>query len=171
MHKTYSGEVLWLLLSLMVFLSGCSSGTPVAVKDLAWNVSVVKSEIKDALQSVETVTQYNGTKTNVEHNQAPNSGNVFLLVNLNIRKTGSQADSFEWKLLSVLDQAGKTYARHENDTFLEQYDYSPRLTGLVIRFGEDEGWVCFEIPAAAAKGQLTLTYQGSASQQQITLRP
>jgi hypothetical protein len=44
------------------------------------------------------------------------------------------------------------------------------MTGLEIRLGQNQGWVCFEIPASAAGGKLTLVYSGAGSQQQISLQ-
>jgi hypothetical protein len=43
------------------------------------------------------------------------------------------------------------------------------MTGLEIRLGENQGWVCFEVPASAVKGKLTLIYSGEGSYQTIDL--
>ena len=44
------------------------------------------------------------------------------------------------------------------------------MTGLVIQLGENEGWICYEIPAQAANGELTLNYSGAGSQQEIVVK-
>lgn len=155
---------------LTILLSSCSPAQATPQADVTWQVEVAHVDIKESLQAIEVVTQYDGTKMDVEHKQAPNPGSSYLILKVTLRKTGSQAVPFDWKQLVVLDKAGTPYARHANDTFLEQYNYSPRLTGLEIRFGENAGWLCFEIPAAAAAGPLTLAYQASGSQQKIALQ-
>ena len=77
---------------------------------------------------------------------------------------------FDWSKLMVQDASGKTYPRVGNDSFLELYKYTPRMTGLELKFGENEGWVCYEIPAQAAQGTLTLVYSGEGSQQTLVVK-
>ena len=44
------------------------------------------------------------------------------------------------------------------------------MTGLAITLGVNQGWVCYEIPAQAANGKLTLAYSGDGSQQEIVVK-
>ena len=44
------------------------------------------------------------------------------------------------------------------------------MTGLELILGENEGWICYEIPAQAANGKLTLTYNAEGSQQEIIIK-
>ena len=156
-----------LLLSLMLF--GCSSAQLTANPNLIWKINLLKFEMKNKLESVETVTQYIGS-TEVLHQQYPSKGDVFLILKVNVSKQGAQATSFDWSKLTVQDNAGNAYQRNSNDTFLEQFNYTPRMTGLEIKIGVNEGWVCYEIPAQAANGKLTLTYNGEGSQQEIIVK-
>jgi hypothetical protein len=158
-----------LLLCLVFLLGGCASAKEISNSALTWKIDVSKHELKEGLHAVESVVQYDGSKMDVEHEQSPTEGAMYLILNIKISKIGDEPVPFDWKKLAVQDQAGNTYARHGNDTFLEQYNYIPRLTGLEIRFGENEGWLCFEIPAEAAKGKLTLIYSADGSQQEISL--
>jgi hypothetical protein len=164
MRKTIS------LLFLIFILCGCSAPTATQAVALNWQVQVISHEVKDTLKTVETVTEYNGTKTDVTHVQSPSQGNVYLIINLAVNKVGSEAITFTWQDLAVQDGSGNAYHRVSNDTFLEQHNYKPRMTGLEIRLGQNQGWVCFEIPASAAGGKLTLVYSGAGSQQQISLQ-
>jgi hypothetical protein len=105
----------------------------------------------------------------VVHEQSPASGNIYLIMNLTVQKTGSQSVPFQWKDLTVRDANGAVYGRRENDSFLEQHQYTPRMTGLDLRLGKEQGWVCYEIPASAAQGKLTLVYTTDEGQQEIPL--
>jgi Tfp pilus assembly protein PilP len=158
-----------LVLPILLLLFGCSPAKPTANPNLVWKVDVLKSEVKDKLESIETVNQYVGS-TDVLHQQYPAEGNVYLIMKVIISKQGTDPAPFDWTKLTVQDQAGNTYPRVSNDTFLEQFNYIPRMTGLEIKLGENEGWVCYEIPAQAAKGMLTLTYTAEGSQQEIVVK-
>jgi hypothetical protein len=106
----------------------------------------------------------------VVHQKYPTNGNVFLIMKLAVSKQGVEITPFDWSKLTVQDSAGKTYQRDSNDTFLEQFNYTPRMTGLELKLGDYEGWICYEIPAQAADGKLTLTYTGEGSQQEIIVK-
>ncbi len=159
-----------LILYVAISLVGCSPAKATTNPNLIWTVAVNKYELKDSLSTVEVVTQYNGTKVDVPHQQSPAPGNTYLILDLTITQTGADSVPFDWTKLTVQDNAGNAYSRSGNDTFLEQYNYTPRMTGLEIRFGVNEGWLCYEIPAAAANGKLTLTYTADGSQQEIVLK-
>ena len=137
---------------------------------LIWKIEVSKYELKSILQSTETVTQYNGAKTEIQHQQSPASGDVYIIMDITITKIGADSVPFDWAKLSIQDQNGTTFQRSSNDTFLEQYSYTPRITGLEIRFGVNEGWLCYEIPTAAANEKLTLIYTADGSQQEIVVK-
>jgi hypothetical protein len=162
-------EYILLVLPILLVLSSCSSAKPTANPNLVWSIDVLKFEMKDKLESVETVSQYVGS-TEVLHQQYPAEGNVYLIMKLTISKQGTDPVPFDWTKLSVADQAGTNYPRVSNDTFLEQFNYIPRMTGLEIKLGSNEGWICFEIPAEAAKGMLTLIYTAGGSQQEIVVK-
>jgi len=157
------------ILPISMLLFACSSATPTSDPGLIWKVDLKKFEVKDKLESIETVKQYIGT-TQELHQQSPSKGNVFLILDLSISKQGTAPTAFDWGQLTVQDSAGKIYQRSSNDTFLELFKYTPRMTGLEIKFGVNEGWVCYEIPAQVANGKLTLTYIGDGSQQSIVVK-
>jgi hypothetical protein len=169
--KSSSAKMLRYLFPLLlsIFLFSCAPAKQAANPNLTWTVSVLKYEVKNKLEGVETVTQYNGSYDEF-HQQAPADGNVYLIMNLTINKSGAGTNAFDWSKLTVKDEAGKTYQRTSNDTFLEQFKYKPRMTGLEIKIGSHTGWACFEIPAQAANGKLTLTYTADGSQQEVTVK-
>jgi hypothetical protein len=158
-----------LILPLAVMLFGCASPQPTDNPNLIWNVDLLKFEVKDKLENIETVPQYVGSTEEV-HYQYPDEGNVFLIMEVNISKPGTDVTPFDWSKLTVQDEAGNIFQRDSNDTFLEQFEYTPRITGLEIKFGVNEGWLCYEIPAQSAKGKLTLIYSDEGSQQEIIVK-
>jgi hypothetical protein len=159
--------LLILFLSLMMY--GCSPVKPSTNPNLIWKVDLLKYEVKNKLESIEIVAQYIGSTEEV-HLQSPAEGNVYLIMKVTISKQGVETTPFDWKKLSVLDNAGNTYQRISNDTFLEQFKYTPRMTGLEIKFGVNEGWMCYEIPAQVANDKLTLIYNAEGSQQEIVIK-
>ena len=168
-------DILLLITSLVLSLAGCqASKTPSVIppgSTLDWQIQVSRFEVKDGLNAVESVTQYNGSKIDVSHKQSPDAGFVYLIMNVTISKTSDQSTTpFDWQGLVVKDVSGNSYHRLANDTFLEQFQYSPRITGLQLRLGEYNGWLCYEIPASAEKGKLTLAYTAEGSQQEIILQ-
>jgi hypothetical protein len=158
-----------LVLPLCMMLFACSPAKSTPNSNLIWQVDVIKFEVKDKLESVETVKRYAGSSQQL-HQQFPAKGNVYLILNVSISKAGADTTPFEWSKLAVQDKAGNTYQRSNDDTFLEMYKYSPRLTALEIPSGAKKGWICYEVPAQAADDKLTLTYSAQGSQQEIALK-
>jgi hypothetical protein len=158
-----------LVLPLSLLLFGCSPVKSTANPNLIWKVDLLKFDVKDKLESVEVVQQYVGTTEQV-HQQYPPDGKVFLIMDLTITKHGTDPVSFDWSKLTIQDAAGNTYQRSGNDTFLELYKYLPRISGLELKLGKAEGWLCYEILAQAANGKLTLIYSGDGSQQEIIVK-
>ncbi len=159
-----------LSICLVISLFGCSPTRVTTNPNLIWTVNVNRTDLKKNLSSVQAITQYDGSEINVSHAQSPASGDVYLILNVTISKTGSQSSLFDWQFLMVKDASGNTYPRLSNDTFLLLYQYSPRITGLKIQLGDYTGWMAYEIPASAAKGELTLSYTAAGSQQEIVLQ-
>jgi hypothetical protein len=170
-NKSRLMVVIPVLLSLVLSQTGCRASDTTPTSTLTWQVEVSKVEIKDSLNAVESVTQYDGSKIDVVHTQNPATGDVYLIMEVTIRKTDNQsAIPFDWSQLVVVDSSGNSHHRLDNDTFLEYFQYSPRITGLELRFGETAGWMGYEIPASTAKGKLTLSYTAEGSQQDLTLQ-
>jgi hypothetical protein len=163
-----SKRISFLLLAFL--LAGCANSAAVPSQSFTWQVQVVKAEIKSTLKTTETVTLYNGDMDKVLHENNPTSGNQYLLLSLKISKNGAASGSFDWKDVKVQTTSGESYPRLANDSFIAQHNYNPRLTGLTIRFGENEGWVCFEIPAEAANGRLFLVHTTGEGQQKIEIK-
>jgi hypothetical protein len=162
-------------LCLVLILSACQASQAASTQPPAsaqpWQVTIAKFEIKNSLNSTESVTQYNGSKIDVVHTQSPDAGNVYLIMDGTVSKTDNQSSApFDWQWLVVKDASGKSYQRLANDTFLEQYQYTPRITGLELRFGENSGWMAYEIPTSAAAGKLILAYTAEGNQQEIVLQ-
>ena len=135
-------------------VSACQNSQNSFELDVTWRIKAEKFEIKDRVYTVEAVVQYDGSTIDEVHEQNPSTGYVYLILNATISKINPQSTvSFDWKKISIEDASGSLYPRMENDTFIEQYQYTPRITGLELRFGEYQGWMCFEIPAPTAEGK------------------
>ena len=109
-----------------------------------WRVELISAETAESLTATMAAVQYGGDVLITTNDVTPGSGYVFLLLELNIEKTGVGRASFSWNDAHVTDNDGNIYYRHENDTFLTNLNI-PRLRGTDIVFGNDYGYVCFEI--------------------------
>ena len=79
-------NIFFLSFFLVSILSGCQTPKETPTLSLAWQVDVLKFEIKDGLNATESVTQYNGSKLDVQHTQNPEIGNVYLIIDVTISK-------------------------------------------------------------------------------------
>ena len=113
-----------------------------------WTVELRGFEIADSLLTSSTVMEYGGGVTITEHTVEPAYGNVFLLLELRIEKTGEGRAAFSWKDAFIEDSDGNKHYRHTNDTFLTNLGI-PRIRGTDIVLGYEYGFVCFEIPRDA----------------------
>jgi hypothetical protein len=160
-----------LFLCLVLVLASCQAAKATPASALFWQVELSRYEVKADLKSVEAVIQYDGSKIDVTHTQNAGAGNVYLIMEVKVSKTENPSTApFDWQGLVVRDASGNSYHRLENDTFLERFKYTPRITGLQLRLGEYSGWMGYEIPAAVANGKLTLSYTGAGSQQEIVVQ-
>ena len=134
-----------------------------------WSIILKNSETTDDLNTTQAAVQYNGDTVQVSYREKPGDGNTFLLVELVIEKKKSGASKFEWEKVYVLDSAGTKFYRHENDTFLEIFNFN-RIKSTDLTFGKNEGFICFEIPKQAAKGKLYLIYDSPEGENRIKLK-
>lgn len=123
-----------------------------------WGVEVLHWEVASDLSATEAAVQYNGDVVQIAHEEKPSAGNTFLLVELRIQKQKIGPGVFKWANVYVEDAEGNRYARHENDTFLQVYQFK-RLKATDLTLGTNEGFACFEIPEFAADTPLALVYE------------
>lgn len=133
-----------------------------------WRVELLHAESTDILVGTSAYVQYDGEVLNVENTDAPQNGYVFLLMELSIEKIASGKASFIWKNTYVEDANGIRYPRHENDSFLSNYNFS-RLKATDIKIGSNIGFVCYEVPAEATSHGLFFVYDGDEGQIKVKI--
>lgn len=148
--------------------STTTAPTAIDQSQFPWSVEVTKSEAVKDLSGSEAAQQYNGDVTQIQFVEKPADGDMFLLVELTVTKQVAGASTFAWKNLSVKDGSGNSYTRMENDTFLQNYNF-PRLKSTNLTLGTNKGFICFEIPAEAVKGDLSLVYTSAEMSLEIPL--
>jgi len=114
-----------------------------------WRVELVTAELTDSLLTTRVALQYGGGVLETTNEVMPSSGYNFLIVGLIIEKTGVGRAAFSWNDAHITDSDGNVFFRHPNDTFLTHLNI-PRLRGTDMVFGEEYGYVCFEIPFGSA---------------------
>jgi len=119
-----------------------------AVESDMWRVELHSAETAERLSEMIATVQYGGGIVETESEFVAGHGNVFLLLGLTIEKIGAGRASFSWNDAHVIDSDGNIFYRHPNDTFLAHLSI-PRMRGTDIVFGNESGYVCFEIPAGA----------------------
>lgn len=164
-----------LLVSLMVWVCGCGSESeevPENVssnqEDFLWQLSLVNAEIADNLANTQVFIQYDGVAEEVPYAKSPSDGNTFLLLELNIDKTEAGGQPFSWSDTYVMDGEGNQYKRHENDTFLEDYNL-PRLKATDLTIGSNTGFVCFEIPVGTDTSNLKFVHEAAEGENVIAI--
>ncbi|MCL2366512.1 MAG: hypothetical protein FWC75_05620 [Oscillospiraceae bacterium] len=127
-------------------VDGASPDTYAAVaQSEMWRVELVTAELTQSLTTTKVALQYGGGVLETTSELMPSSGYNFLILGLIIEKTGVGRAAFSWGDAHVVDREGNIFFRHPNDTFLTHLNI-PRLRGTDMVFGEEYGYVCFEIP-------------------------
>lgn len=123
-----------------------------------WEITVKGCVVTDKLSATQMVAQYDGDALEVDIDNMPDPGNMYVLIELIIEKQGSGTDKFLWDHAVVTDTQGNEYKRHPNDTFLSTYNFS-RIKSTDLVFGKNDGYVCYELPAGATDGDLFFVYE------------
>ncbi len=153
----------WSMIAIILLFSACKGDEgpkPSAVHSVdAWSIQILRWEAAARLNATRAVEHYNGTQETVVHEEKPKEGYVFLLVELKLEKKDSGNAIFDWERLYLEDAKGVRHKRHPNDSFLTIYRL-PRIKAVPLTFGNNTGYICFEIPEATSKNALTLVYNG-----------
>lgn len=136
--------------------------------DFIWDITVTNYEISDGLHTVVPVTQYDRSVMDVAYDNVPSSGNVFVLLELDVTKQKAGNAAFSWDDVSLVDNDGQTYTRMD-DIFLQDHGYA-RMNGTDLKLGSYTGWICFEIPVAQSSDALTLEYSSDSGTQSVSIQ-
>ena len=158
--KLVSNKIVTIVCSICIMLFVCGCGIGNTNETLNWTVSVHEYKIVDGLESVDDVRQYDGSIAKVPHKNVPSKDNVFVLLNLDVKKNVSGNRPLIWDNLILRDSNGNNYSRMQ-DVFLTDYKYD-RLPATDLKL-DGKGWICFEVPADAAK-KLKLIYSENDKQ-------
>lgn len=166
------------MIAIMLFSLGCAvqaaepteptiQATPEAEPALVWRITIEASERTTNLSSTKAVVEYGGDENQVSYSDEPDEGHAYLLLMLNIDKTQPGKEKFLWSELAVADADGNTYSRMNDDTFLELHGL-PRIKATDLSIGNNQGYVCFQIPLAVDSSRLMLVYSAEGSRQNIS---
>lgn len=165
-QKTINIARILLTMFLLMVIAGC--GSDIKNEQLSWTLNVQECQVKDKLEAVDDVRQYDGSIAKVPHNNAPAAGNVFLLVKLEAKKNIAGNHPLQWQDVTLQDSKGNSYNRVQ-DVFLTDYKYD-RLSATDLKL-DSNGWVCFEIPAESAKDEMKLVYADGDKKNFMTVKP
>ena len=106
----------------------------------------------NSLENVSVDLGYTGVETS-DYKKEASQGKTFCLIKMQINKKDS-AEDIVWNKLILEDAKGKEYTRID-DSFLTDLGMV-RMPSASLNFGENEGWIAFEVDENAE--DLTLTY-------------
>jgi len=163
------------IIATMLLSFGCAGqaaepavqATPEADSPLVWRITIETSELTTNLSSTKAVVEYGGDVNQVSYSDQPEEGYAYLLILLNIDKTRPGKEKFLWSELAVTDADGNAYSRLEDDTFLELHGL-PRIKATDLSIGNNQGYVCFQLPLSIDGSSLTLIYSAEGSKQSIS---
>ena len=155
-----------LALSMTSALMGCQSTSDSNTSQQEENVSqesqkteaggwelIQEEAIKNnSLENVSVDLGYTGVETS-DYKKEASEGKTFCLIKMQMNKKDSKED-IVWDKLILKDAKGNTYTRID-DSFLTDLGMM-RMPSSSLNFGENEGWIAFEIDENAE--DLTLTY-------------
>jgi hypothetical protein len=153
-------KLLLVLTAFVVILAGC--GAPDLeegqfLSDAGWILETAEAKIVEGYNTVEDVITYEGEEVEVEHENMPSEGNVFVEIQLAIQSLEDKTENFDPQELKLVDEAGNVYERI-SDSFLSDHDIT-QFPANIINFGEEMGTIVFEIPVGINLEDLTLTYK------------
>jgi hypothetical protein len=154
----------------ILFLSACSEKAATGVLDTQtaaidqWEITILNREITTDLSGTQSVVQYGGDSQDIAFNEKPADGYVFVLLDLTIEKTATRQSKFVWANAYLTDGEGNKFYRHENDTFLTNFNL-PRIKSTDLVFGSHQGFVCYEVPQGGIEGELFFVYSGETGNQ------
>jgi outer membrane biogenesis lipoprotein LolB len=169
-------KIFLIALSLIFLFAGCKAQKqlPLSQNETAnvsasqyWRVTLNSFKTAAKLAGTIETVQYDGSVTHSNVNEKPQDGYVFVLLNLTVEKTQNGKAKFSWKDTTLQDASGNIYARHKNDTFLENVGYSPRLRATDQTLGKETGWVCFEVPSNT--GTMYLVYNNGDEEMKFSI--
>lgn len=130
-----------------------------------WNISIQDCMIGKELKNVSVVLGYAAAETN-EFSKIAEEGKEFCLLKMEFKKDKS-TEVIDWKNLELVDASGNRSARLE-DSFLEELGLK-RMIGTTLNFGNNEGWLVFEIEEGERELTLEYLFAEEKYEQKITL--
>lgn len=120
-----------------------------------WNVEVSDVRVTNNLSDTSTSIGYGGDISSEVFEKKPSDESLnFCLVKFKMDKVDS-SDVIKWDNVTVVDQDGSVYNRID-DSFLEDVGFK-RLKSSDINFGENEGWISYEVPQSTTSLKLRIT--------------
>ena len=137
--------------------------TPETFDAAGWQIVYENCMVESSLENASVSLGYAEVETNNFEKQA-DEGKTFCLVKLKITKDDS-AEIIDWKKFKLIDGSGNEYTR-EDDSFITDLGMI-RMTGDNLNFGENEGWICYQIPKESK--DLKIVYQFESEKLEIKL--
>lgn len=141
--------------------TGKSAAETVSVA--GWNITVEDVQKNTSLENVSVELGYTGVETS-DYQKEAEAGKTFFLIKLLIEKDGSK-ETIDWDKLKLTDGEGNEYTRM-SDEFLTDLGMM-RMTGNILNFGTNEGWIAFEIDENADNLELSYPFEAETYQQSL----
>lgn len=128
-----------------------------------WEITVEDAIAEASLENVSVELGYTGVNTN-DFVQEAQEGNEYCLIKLKAVK-GDSTEDIKWESMALTDGQGNEYHRIKDD-FLTELDMM-RMSGSDLNFGENEGWIAFEIKEGAEGLVLSYPFESESFEVEI----
>lgn len=155
----------WLSLIFLVLALLCFVGCGKEQEKLNWSITILEQQVKDKLEVVDEVRQYDGSIAKVVHKNVPAEGKKYLLLHLDVKKNVAGNNGFNWEKLEL---QGKDSYKRTKDIFISDYKYK-RLPATELKL-DAKGWICFEMPKDAKTSDMKLVYEEQGKRNSIALK-
>lgn len=123
-----------------------------------WTFTVEDVKRNASLENMSVELGYTGVETS-DYVKEASEGMEFVLIKLKIEKNKS-TEMVRWEDFKLIDENGKEYIRL-SDEFLVDLGMM-RMTGSDLNFGSNEGWIAYEVDAAAEALRLHYAFAGES---------
>lgn len=143
--------------------SEVEQNTPKTFDVAGWQIVYENCMVESSLENASVSLGYAEVETNNFEKKAED-GKTFCLIKLKITKNDS-SEIIDWSKFKLVDSDGNEYTREE-DSFITDLGMI-RMTGDNLNFGENEGWICYQIPKEAK--DLKIVYPFSSDKLEVEL--
>lgn len=138
-------KIVSLIVCCFMLISQIFSTTVYALKadNSNWSLSINDIDVVEKLETVQTLTSYDGSIYTETYTDEPTQGNCFAVVLMSIKSNGVTGEQLNVNEIELY-VGDKAYTSVENSSFLKNYNYTTFGSDMLTT--SSVGAICYEIP-------------------------